>query len=67
MMHEIPLSKNEFEVLRLVNAGLSNQEIAERLIVAVSTVKTHINNIYGKLTVGNRVQALARARELKLL
>ena len=62
-----PLSERELAVLKLIDAGLSNQEIADRLVVAVSTVKTHINNIYSKLGVGNRVQALAQARELKLL
>ena len=62
-----PLSERELAVLRLIAEGLSNQEIADRMVVAVSTVKTHINNIYGKLDVASRTQALARARELKLL
>jgi LuxR family maltose regulon positive regulatory protein len=54
-------------VLRLVAAGLSNPEIAHELVVAVSTVKSHINHIYGKLDVKNRIQAIARARTLGLL
>jgi len=62
-----PLSGRELEVLRLVDQGLSNPEIAARLSVASSTVKTHINNIYGKLGVQSRVQAVRRARELGLL
>jgi LuxR family maltose regulon positive regulatory protein len=62
-----PLSERELEVLRLIAAGLSNREIAERLVVAVSTVKTHINNIYRKLDVSKRTQAVARASELNLL
>ncbi len=62
-----PLSERELAVLRLIDQGLSNPEIADRLVVAVSTVKTHINNIYGKLGVASRTQALARAREIKLL
>jgi LuxR family maltose regulon positive regulatory protein len=62
-----PLSERELEVLRLIAAGLSNREIAEKLFVAVSTVKTHINNIYRKLDVSKRTQAMARARELNLL
>ncbi len=62
-----PLSERELEVLGLIAAGLSNQEIAGRLVVAVSTIKTHVNNIYGKLNVRNRTEAVARARELKLL
>lgn len=51
-----PLSARELEVLRLIEQGLSNAEIADRLILAPSTVKTHINNIYGKLGVQTRVQ-----------
>jgi len=62
-----PLSDREVEVLRLIDAGLSNQEIAQQLVVALSTVKTHINNLYGKLGVQSRTQALARAREVKLI
>jgi DNA-binding CsgD family transcriptional regulator len=62
-----PLSAREIEVLRLVDQGLSNQQIALKLNVAPSTVKTHINNIYGKLGVQTRVQALNRSRELGLL
>ena len=62
-----PLSARELEVLRWVAAGYSNQEIAEELVIAVSTVKKHIHNIYGKLEVGSRTQAVARARELALL
>jgi len=62
-----PLSERELEVLRLIAAGLSNQDIAYRLIIAPGTVKRHINNIYGKLQVGSRTQAVAVARELRLL
>jgi LuxR family maltose regulon positive regulatory protein len=62
-----PLSERELQVLRLVADGLSNREIAERLIISVGTVKTHAHNIYGKLGVRGRTQAVARARELELL
>lgn len=62
-----PLSARELEVLRWIDQGLTNQEIARKLTVAQSTVKTHINNIYGKLGVETRVQALNRARDLGLL
>ena len=62
-----PLSEREVEVLRLIAAGLSNQEIAGRLIIAPGTVKRHINNIYGKLGVQSRTQAVACGREVGLL
>jgi ATP/maltotriose-dependent transcriptional regulator MalT len=62
-----PLTPREEEVLRLMAAGLSNREIAEELIVAVGTVKAHLHHIYGKLGVGGRMEAAARARERQLL
>lgn len=62
-----PLSEREMEVLQLVATGCSDREIADRLVVVVGTVKRHLNNIYGKLLVHSRTQALARARELGLL
>jgi predicted ATPase/DNA-binding NarL/FixJ family response regulator len=62
-----PLTERELEVLRLIAEGMTNREIAERLSVVVGTVKAHNNHIYGKLSAANRVQALARARELNLL
>jgi len=62
-----PLSEREIEVLQLIADGLSNAEIADKLVIAVGTVKRHINNIYGKLGVQSRTQAVARARELGLL
>ncbi|HZU00761.1 MAG TPA: LuxR C-terminal-related transcriptional regulator, partial [Ktedonobacteraceae bacterium] len=62
-----PLSIREQEVLELLAAGMSNQEIARRLVVTEGTVKTHIKSIYGKLGVHSRTQAVARARALNLL
>ncbi|MEZ4869504.1 MAG: LuxR C-terminal-related transcriptional regulator [Caldilineaceae bacterium] len=62
-----PLSERELEILRLVAAGLSNRQLADNLIVTVGTVKKHLNNIYGKLGVASRTQAIARGRELGLL
>ncbi len=62
-----PLHKRELEVLGLVADGLSNDAIATKLFIAVSTVKRHVSNIYMKLDVHSRTQAVARARELRLL
>jgi LuxR family maltose regulon positive regulatory protein len=62
-----PLSERELEVLALIAAGDSNEEIASKLFVSVSTVKTHINNLYRKLGTRSRTQAVARATEMSLL
>jgi LuxR family maltose regulon positive regulatory protein len=62
-----PLSPRELEVLHLIAAGLSNQEISERLFLALTTVKGHNQNIFDKLQVQRRTEAVARARELGLL
>jgi LuxR family maltose regulon positive regulatory protein len=62
-----PLTKREREVLGLVVGGLSNQEIADALFISVGTVKTHVHNIYGKLGVRDRPQAIARAGKLNLV
>ncbi len=61
------LNERELEVLRLVAAGQSNSAIAASLIIAIGMVKKHLSNIFGKLAVGSRTQAVARARELGLL
>ncbi len=62
-----PLSERELEVLRLFAAGLSNREIADKLIISPGTVKAHSSNIYRKLDVRNRAQAIIRANELNLI
>jgi LuxR family maltose regulon positive regulatory protein len=62
-----PLSERELEVLQLVSQGLSNGEIARRLVLTVGTVKSHVHSILDKLGVSSRTQAVARARELSLL
>jgi LuxR family maltose regulon positive regulatory protein len=62
-----PLSQREIEVLRLMAEGYRYQEIAERLVVSINTVRHHTRNVYGKLDVNNRAQALSRAKELNLL
>lgn len=60
------LSERELDVLRLICAGKSNQEIADELFIALDTVKRHANNIYGKLSVKRRAQAILEARRLGL-
>lgn len=62
-----PLTEREMEILRLLMEGLSNRQIAQRLVIALGTVKTHVHNLCSKLGVSSRTQALARARELELL
>ncbi|NJO83716.1 MAG: response regulator transcription factor [Blastochloris sp.] len=62
-----PLTEREREVLQLLAKGATNQEIADTLVVASSTVKNHLSRIFGKLGVGNRTQAVAHARTLGLL
>lgn len=64
---DLPLSEREAEILRYVAAGYSNAQIAQILVVEPSTVKWHLTNIFGKLDVRSRTQALTRARELGLL
>lgn len=62
-----PLSPRELEILALIAEGLSNKEIGERLYLALNTVKGHNRNIFGKLQVQRRTEAVARARELNLV
>jgi LuxR family maltose regulon positive regulatory protein len=62
-----PLSGTQIQILGQLDRGLTNQEIAERLAITVGTTKWHLNQIFGKLQVRNRVEAIAKARELKLL
>ena len=62
-----PLTNREMEVLQLIAAGDSNRTIAEKLVITVSAVKKHTGNVFGKLNVSSRTQAVARARQLGLL
>ena len=62
-----PLTARETDVLRLIAAGLRNQEIADQLFISLPTVKRHVANAYGKLEVRHRTEAVARARALHLL
>lgn len=61
-----PLTTREIEVLKLIEGGCSNQDIAEKLFISIPTVKRHISNIYGKMGVKSRTQALALGKELNL-
>jgi LuxR family maltose regulon positive regulatory protein len=62
-----PLTARELEIVRLICAGHSGPEIASELVLAYNTVRKHISNIYSKLGVRSRTQAIARVRELNLL
>ncbi len=61
------LTPREVEVLQLLLEGRTNQAIADELILALGTVKRHLNSIFGKLQVQSRLEAVARARELELV
>jgi DNA-binding CsgD family transcriptional regulator len=61
------LSARELEVLQLVADGLSNQEIADKLFVSLNTVKTHTSNLFVKLDVGRRTQAIQKAKSLRII
>jgi LuxR family transcriptional regulator, maltose regulon positive regulatory protein len=61
-----PLSRREVEILKLIEAGNSNQEIADRLVISIATVKRHISNIYAKLGAKSRTQAVSIAKESQL-
>lgn len=61
------ISKREYEILELMSKGLSNQEIADQLFVSVNTVKTHASNLFSKLDVKRRTQAVMKAKEIGLI
>ncbi|HCM75001.1 MAG TPA: helix-turn-helix transcriptional regulator [Cytophagales bacterium] len=61
------ISKRELEVLELMAQGLANQEIADKLFVSLNTVKTHSSNLFSKLEVSRRTQAIQKAKELNLI
>ena len=61
------LSKRELEVLQLMAEGLSNKEIADRLFVSLSTIKTHANNLFDKMNVERRTQAIDRGKRLGII
>ena len=67
MVRSLNVSKRELDVLELMSSGMSNQEIADKLFVSLNTVKTHSSNIFTKLDVRRRTQAIQKARQLKLV
>jgi NarL family two-component system response regulator LiaR len=66
-LSKIGISKREWEVLALMSEGLSNQEIAERLFVSLNTIKTHSSNLFEKLEVKRRTQAIEKGKRLGIL
>jgi DNA-binding NarL/FixJ family response regulator len=64
---QLGLSKREYEVLLEVSKGLSNKEIADKLFVSESTIKTHVSNILLKLDAKRRTQAIQKAKELRII
>ena len=66
-IEELGISKREYEVLEQIAQGLSNKEIAEKLFVSESTVKTHVSNIFVKLDAQRRTQAIQIAKELAII
>ncbi|NJO90741.1 MAG: response regulator transcription factor [Chloroflexia bacterium] len=66
-LKSLKISKREYEVLQLISEGLSNQEIADKLFISLPTVKTHSSNLFEKLDVQRRTQAINKAKDLKLI
>lgn len=66
-IEKLNLTRRELEVLQLMAEGLTNQEIAARLFLSVSTIKTHCNNLFDKMEVKRRTQAIEKARRLGII
>ncbi|MBS1554025.1 MAG: DNA-binding response regulator [Bacteroidetes bacterium] len=66
-LNKLGISKREHEVLEWMAKGLSNQEIADKLFVSLNTVKTHTSNLFLKLEVSRRTQAIQKAKQLRLI
>jgi DNA-binding CsgD family transcriptional regulator len=66
-LQRLGISKREHEVLELMSKGLSNQEIADKLFVSLNTIKTHSSNLFLKLEVSRRTQAVQKAKDLRLI
>lgn len=66
-LEKLGLSKREYEILGLIGEGLSNQQIADKLFVSENTIKKHVSNLFLKLDVERRTEAVKRAKELRIL
>lgn len=66
-LKKLNLSSREYEILQLVSKGYSNADIAEKLFLSISTVKTHVSNLYLKMDVKSRTQAVGKAKDLKII
>ena len=66
-LRQLEISKREHEVLELLAQGLSNQEIADKLFVSLNTIKTHTSNLFSKLDVKRRTQAVQKGKNLRLI
>jgi two-component system, NarL family, response regulator LiaR len=64
---KLGISKREYEILQLINEGLSNQQIADKLFVSENTVKKHISNLFFKMDVERRTEAIKKAKGLRIL
>ena len=66
-LEKLNLSKREYEMLQLINDGLSNQQIADKLFVSENTVKKHVSNLFLKLDVERRTEAIKKGKELRII
>lgn len=66
-LEKLNLSNREYEVLQLLSKGHSNAAIADELFISVSTVKTHVSNIFEKMNIASRTQAIEKARRLSII
>ncbi len=67
MLKKLNLNEREYQVLELIAKGYSNQQMADQLFLALPTIKTHLSNLYTKMNVQSRTQAVHKARKLKLI
>lgn len=67
VLEKLKLNDREYEILVLISQGLTNQQIADKLFLALPTIKTHTSNLYTKLDVRNRTEAVHKAREMQII